>query len=135
MGMKMENIITTVIWTVIGAAAVALIGSLIYFRAKKNPLAMLKANAIEVEVIKFQDVIAFFKNPARLEKLEKQKHLLAVAIKEVEADGTIFVQACLYDDEKEKVIDMENSFIVYKSKQMDDELTKNFGDKNMIVLQ
>lgn len=133
--MKMENTITTVIWTVIGAAAVALIGSLIYFRAKKNSLAMLKANAIEVEVIKFQDVIAFFKNPARLEKLEKQKHLLAVAIKEVEADGTIFVQACLYDDEKEKVVDMENSFIVYKSKHMDDELTKNFGNKDMIVLQ
>ena len=68
MGMKMENIITTVVWTVIGAVAVGLIGSLIYFRAKKNPLAMLKANAIEVEVIKFQDIIAFLKNPARLEK-------------------------------------------------------------------
>ncbi|MEE1290765.1 MAG: hypothetical protein UHW86_06995 [Spirochaetota bacterium] len=133
--MKMENTITTVIWTVIGAAAVALIGSLIYFRAKKNPLAMLKANAIEVNEIKINDIVAFFKNPARLEKLEKQKHLLAVAIKEVEADGTIFVQACLYDEEKEKVIDMENSFIVYKSKQMDDELTKNFGNKDMIVLQ
>ena len=66
MGMKMENIITTVVWTVIGAVAVGLIGSLIYFRAKKNPLAMLKANAIEVGVIKFQDIIAFFKNPARL---------------------------------------------------------------------
>lgn len=133
--MKMENIITTVIWTVIGAAAVALIGSLIYFRAKKNPLAMLKANAIEVNEIKINDIVAFFKNPARLEKLEKQKHLLAVAIKEVEADGTIFVQACLYDDEKEKVVDMENSFIVYKSKHMDDELTKNFGNKDMIILQ
>ena len=135
MGMKMENIITTVVWTVIGAVAVGLIGSLIYFRAKKNPLAMLKANAIEVGVIKFQDIIAFFKNPACLEKLEKQKHLVAVAIKEVEADGTIFVQVCLYDDEKEKVADMENSFIVYKSKHMDDELTKNFGNKDMIVLQ
>jgi ABC-type branched-subunit amino acid transport system permease subunit len=135
MGMKMENTITTVIWTVIGAAAVALIGSLIYFRAKKNPLAMLKANAIEVEVIKFQDVIAFFKNPARLDTLLKNKNLLAVAIREEEADGTIFVQACLYDEEKEKVIDMENSFIVYKSKQMDDELTKSFGNKDMIVLQ
>lgn len=135
MGMKMENIITTVVWTVIGAVAVGLIGSLIYFRAKKNPLAMLKANAIEVEVIKFQDVIAFFKNPARLDTLLKNKNLLAVAIREQEADGTIFVQACIYDDEKEKVVDMENSFIVYKSKHMDDELTKNFGNKDMIVLQ
>lgn len=133
--MKMENIITTVVWTVIGAVAVGLIGSLIYFRAKKNPLAMLKANAIEVEVIKFQDVIAFFKNPARLDTLLKNKNLLAVAIREQEADGTIFVQACIYDDEKEKVVDMENSFIVYKSKHMDDELTKNFGNKDMIVLQ
>ena len=45
------------------------------------------------------------------------------------------VEDALNDDEKEKVIDMENSFIVYKSKQMDDELTKNFGNKDMIVLQ
>ena len=74
--MKMENIITTVVWTVIGAVAVGLIGSLIYFRAEKNPLAMLKANAIEVEVIKFQDVIAFFKNPARLDTLLKNKNLI-----------------------------------------------------------
>lgn len=133
--MKMENIITTVVWTVIGAVAVGLIGSLIYFRAKKNPLAMLKANAIEVGVIKFQDIIAFFKNSACLDTLKKNKNLLAVAIREEEADGTIFVLACLYDEEKEKVIDMENSFIVYKSKQMDDELTKNFGNKDMIILQ
>ena len=133
--MKMENIITTVVWTVIGAVAVGLIGSLIFFFSKKSGAQILKSLATEVNEIKFSDIIAFFKNPARLEKLEKQKHLVAVAIKEVEADGTIFVQACLYDDEKEKVIDMENSFIVYKSKQMDDELTKNFGDKNMIILQ
>ena len=42
-------------------------------------------------------------------------------------------QSCLYDDEKEKVVDMENSFIVYKSKHMDDELTKNFGNKDKPV--
>lgn len=133
--MKMENIITTVIWTVIGAAVVGLIGSLIFFFSKKSGVQILKSLATEVNEIKFSDIVAFFKNPARLEKLEKQKHLVAVAIKEVEADGTIFVQACLYDDEKEKVADMENSFIVYKSKHMDDELTKNFGNKDMIVLQ
>ena len=133
--MKMENTITTVIWTVIGAAAVALIGSLIFFSSKKSGTQILKSLAKEVNEIKFSDIVAFFKNPARFEKLEKQKHLLAVAIKEVEADGTIFVQACLYDDEKEKVVDMENSFIVYKSKHMDDELTKSFGNKDMIILQ
>ena len=132
--MKMENIITTVIWTVIGAVAVGLIGSLVFFSSKKSGKQILKSLAKEVNEIKFSDIVAFFKNPARFEKLEKQKHLLAVAIKEVEADGTIFVQACLYDDEKEKVVDMENSFIVYKSKHMDDELTKSFGNKDMIIL-
>ena len=132
--MKMGNIITTVIWTVIGAAVVGLIGSLVFFSSKKSGKQILKSLAKEVNEIKFSDIVAFFKNPARFEKLEKQKHLLAVAIKEVEADGTIFVQACLYDDEKEKVVDMENSFIVYKSKHMDDELTKSFGEKDMIIL-
>ena len=133
--MKMGNIITTVIWTVIGAAVVGLIGSLVFFSSKKSGKQILKSLAKEVDEIKFNDIVAFFKNPSQLEKLQAQKHLVAVVIKEVDADGTIFVQACLYDDEKEKVADMDNSFIVYKSKQMDDELTKNFGDKNMIVLQ
>ena len=133
--MKMENIITTVIWTVIGAVAVGLIGSLVFFSSKKSGKQILKSLAKEVNEIKFSDIVAFFKNPARLEKLEKQKHLLAVAIKEVEADGTIFVQACLYDDEKEKVVDIEESHLIYKSKRMDEELTKNFGNKDMIVLQ
>lgn len=132
--MKMENIITTVVWTVIGAVAVGFIGSLIFFFSKKSGTQILKSLAKEVNEIKFSDIITFFKNPARLDTLKKNKNLLAVAIREEEADGTIFVQACLYDEEKEKVIDMDNSFIVYKSKQMDDELTKNFGDKNMIIL-
>ena len=132
--MKMGNIITTVIWTVIGAAVVGLIGSLVFFSSKKSGKQILKSLAKEVDEIKFNDIVAFFKNPSQLEKLQAQKHLVAVVIKEVDADGTIFVQACLYDDEKEKVADMDNSFIVYKSKQMDDELTKNFGDKDMIIL-
>ena len=33
--MKMGNIITTVIWTVIGVAVVGLIGSLVFFKSKK----------------------------------------------------------------------------------------------------
>ena len=132
--MKMENIITTVVWTVIGAVAVGLIGSLIFFLSKKSGTQILKSLAKEVNEIKFSDIITFFKNPSRLEKLEKQKHLVAVVIKEVEADGTIFVQACLYDNEKEKVADIEESHLIYKSKRMDEELTKNFGEKDMIIL-
>ena len=130
----MVNIITTVIWTVVGAAVVGVIGSLIFFLSKKSGTQILKSLAKEVNEIKFSDIVAFFKNPSCLEKLKKQKHLVATVIKEVEADGTIFVQAFLYDDEKEKIVDIEESHLIYKSKRMDEELTKNFGDKDMIVL-
>lgn len=133
--MKMENIITTVIWTVIGAVVIGVVGSLIFFRAKKDPLAMLKANAKEVDLLKFQDVVAFFKESKRFAMLNANKNILPAVLREKNADGTYFVIACLFDEKKDDMVDIENSCISYKVKSMDSELTGYFGDKDLVILR
>ena len=133
--MKMENIITTVVWTVIGAVVIGVVGSLIFFRAKKDPLAMLKANAKEVDLLKFQDVVAFFKESKRFAMLNANKNILPMVLREKNADGTYIVIAGLFDEKKDDMVDIENSCISYKVKSMDSELTGHFGDKDLVILR
>lgn len=138
--MKMENIITTVVWTVIGAVVIGVVGSLIFFKSKKSLIAnldikMLAANAKNVDLLKFQDVVAFFKESKRFAMMKANKNILPAVLREKNADGTYFVIACLFDEEKDDMVDIENSCISYKVKSMDSELTDHFGDKDLIILR
>lgn len=138
--MKMENIITTVIWTVIGAVVIGVVGSLIYFRSKKSlieklDLNIFAANAKNVDLLKFQDVVAFFKESKRFAMLNANKNILPVVLREKNADGTYIVIAGLFDEKKDDMVDIENSSISYKVKSMDSELTGHFGDKDLVILR
>ena len=140
MGMKMENIITTVIWTVIGAVVIGVVGSLIYFRSKKSlieklDLNIFAANAKNVDLLKFQDVVAFFKESKRFAMLNANKNILPVVLREKNADGTYIVIAGLFDEKKDDMVDIENSSISYKVKSMDSELSGHFGDKDLVILR
>ena len=140
MGMKMENIITTVIWTVIGAVVIGVIGSLIYFRSKKSlieklDLNIFAANAKNVDLLKFQDVVAFFKESKRFAMMKANKNILPVVLREKNADGTYIVIAGLFDEKKDDMVDIENSSISYKVKSMDSELSGHFGDKDLVILR
>ena len=138
--MKMENIITTVIWTVIGAVVIGVVGSLIYFRSKKSlieklDLNIFAANAKNVDLLKFQDVVAFFKESKRFARLNANKNILPVVLREKNADGTYIVIAGLFDEKKDDMVDIENSSISYKVKSMDSELSGHFGDKDLVILR
>lgn len=140
MGMKMENIITTVVWTVIGAVVIGVVGSLIYFRSKKSlieklDLNIFAANAKNVDLLKLQDVVAFFKESKRFAMLNANKNILPVVLREKNADGTYIVIAGLFDEKKDDMVDIENSCVSYKVKSMDSELTGHFGDKDLIILR
>lgn len=133
--MKMGNVITTAIWVIVGVVAIGLIGSLKLLKSKKNPIQILKSEAKSVNEIKFQDIVAFFKAPEIWSILKANKNILPIVLKEKEADGTVFVMGCLFDEEKDDVVDFEKNFIVYKSDSIDFELTEYFGNKDMIILQ
>lgn len=87
----------------------------------------------EVDILKMEDVIIFFKKKEILDKLKSNNNLLAVAIKENKKDYYQILCA-IYDKSKEKVLDIDNCALMFKAKDIDTDLKNAFGNKDMIVL-
>lgn len=87
----------------------------------------------EVEILKMEDVIIFFKKKEVLDKLKSNDNFLAVAIKENKKDYYKIVLT-IYDKSKEEVINIDNCTLGFKAKDIDNDLKNAFGDKDMIVL-
>ncbi|CCY75941.1 hypothetical protein EPJ64_05575 [Brachyspira aalborgi] len=90
-------------------------------------------NVKEVDILKMEDVIIFFKKKEILDKLKSNNNFLAVAIKENKKDYYQILCA-IYDKSKEKVLDIDNCALMFKAKDIDIDLKNAFGDKDMIVL-
>ena len=87
----------------------------------------------EVDILKMEDVIRFFKKKEILDKLKSNNNFLAVAIKENKKDY-YQILCTIYDKSKEKVLDIDNCALMFKAKDIDTDLKNAFGDKDMIVL-
>ena len=90
-------------------------------------------NVKEVDILKMEDVIIFFKQKEVLNKLSSNENFIAVAIKENKKDYYNILCA-IYDKSKEEVLDIDNCALMFKAKDIDTDLKNAFGDKNMIVL-
>lgn len=90
-------------------------------------------NVKEVEILKMEDVIRFFKNKEVFDKLSSNENFISVAIKENKKDYYQILCA-IYDKSKEEVLDIDNCALMFKAKDIDTDLKNAFGDKNMIVL-
>ena len=90
-------------------------------------------NVKEVDILKMEDVIRFFKQKEVLNKLSSNKNFIAVAIKENKKDYYNILCA-IYDKSKEKVLGIDDYALMFKAKDIDTDLKNAFGDKNMIVL-
>ena len=87
----------------------------------------------EVDILKMEDVIIFFKQKEVLNKLSSNENFISVAIKENKKDYYQILCA-IYDKNKEEVLDIDNCALMFKAKDIDTDLKNAFGDKNMIVL-
>ena len=87
----------------------------------------------EVDILKMEDVIRFFKKKEILDKLKSNNNFLAVAIKENKKDYYQILCA-IYDKSKEEVLNFDNCALVFKAKDIDIDLKNAFGDKDMVVL-
>ncbi len=76
----------------------------------------------------------FFREKRRLKLLRERAEVIAVSIKENLDNGNYGCVNCLYDTDTEEVFDMEEAQDI-EAEQLDDETIRNFGDKEMIVLQ
>lgn len=81
----------------------------------------------------FRNIAGFFKDPQRLKKIQQNKNLIAVAVKENLANGNYNVINCLFDKETES-INKEDSIII-EAQDLDEQTKNKFENKDMIVLQ
>lgn len=90
---------------------------------------------IAIKVLKFfNNIVSFFKDRNRLEKLKDNKDLLAVAIKENLENGNCNVVNCLFDKETNEIVDYEENAQGITAESLDSETKRHFGNKDMIVL-
>lgn len=90
---------------------------------------------IVVKIINFvNNIINFFRNPQRLNKLKEDRDLIAISIKENLDNGQFNVVNCLYDKVLEDIVEVETDAIGIEAEKLDKETKQRFGNKDMIVL-
>ena len=91
---------------------------------------------IAVKVLHFfNNIVSFFKNSNILRKLKANKDLLAVSIKDHLANGDYNVVNCLFDKERNEIVDYDENAQGITAESLDSETEKNFYGEDMIVLQ
>ncbi len=90
--------------------------------------------AIEQETLSMKEVIAFFKEGEVMQSLKSNSNMVAVAIREKQIDGRLKITLTPYD-KQQNTIASNAPIKIYLVKRLDEDLEKNFGDKDMLVLQ
>ncbi len=81
-----------------------------------------------------KEVIAFFKEGEVMQSLKANSNMVAVAIQEKQNDGRLKITLTPYD-KQQNTIPPSVPMKIYLVKRLDEDLAKNFGDKDMLILQ
>lgn len=109
---------------------IAVIGAVFYLWATGHN----SYQTVDVECIKMEDLVSYFKNTSRMSELQKNSSVVAVAIKEKKDDNSFKVLCTLFNKDTNRIVNIKNCTIAYKSSKLDESLSEAFGDKKMIVL-
>lgn len=83
----------------------------------------------------FRNIVQFFKERARLEKLKRNKKIIAATLKEKLDNGDYTVVNCLFDTEEGELVDEEIDAQIINAENLDRETQENFKGKDMMVLR
>ena len=87
-----------------------------------------------IQLLNFVDnIVSFFQDPTRKQKLLADKNKIAVSIKENLNNGNFNVVNCLFDQEAGEIVDYDAE--TYEAEKLDASTRQNFGNKKMIVLK
>ncbi|WP_104708640.1 hypothetical protein [Helicobacter felis] len=109
-------------------AVAVLVGVFLFVLRKKSPA------VIEQDTLSMKEVIAFFKEGEVMQSLKSNSNMVAVAIREKQIDGRLKITLTPYD-KQQNTIASNAPIKIYLVKRLDEDLEKNFGDKDMLVLQ
>ncbi|WP_104639116.1 hypothetical protein [Helicobacter bizzozeronii] len=105
-----------------------LAGVFLFALRKKSPV------VIEQDTLSMKEVIAFFKEGEVMQSLKANNNMVAVAIQERQSDGRLKITLTPYDKQQNTIA--PNALMkIYLVKRLDEDLAKNFGDKDMLILQ
>lgn len=91
---------------------------------------------IFLPVIRFvENIVSFFTEDGRLEEIQRNKDLLAVAIKRDLENGNYNVVNCLFNERTGKVVDYEENALAIESPEMDATARRHFRDKDLLILE
>ena len=82
-----------------------------------------------------KNIAEFFKNPKRWTMLKANKKILPIVIREKLKNGGYNTISCLFDEEKDDVVNIEEDAQGFECERLDSELSNYFGDKDMIILR
>ncbi|WP_104629473.1 hypothetical protein [Helicobacter bizzozeronii] len=105
-----------------------LAGVFLFVLRKKSP------TAIEQDTLSMKEVIAFFKEGEVMQSLKSNSNMVAVAIREKQIDGRLKITLTPYD-KQQNTIASNAPIKIYLVKRLDEDLEKNFRDKDMLILQ
>ena len=83
----------------------------------------------------FANIVGFFKNPSRLEKLRQDKDVIAVAIKENLDSGNYQVVECLFNKETGNIVNPEEDAQIIEAEDIDTDTEHRFDGKEMVILK
>lgn len=90
---------------------------------------------IFVKILNFViNIFKFFMDPQRIKKLNENKKLIAISIKENLTNGNFRVVNCLYDKSIEDIVELEDA-IGITAEKLDKETEKKFGNKDTLILK
>ncbi len=79
-------------------------------------------------------MIGFFQQTEVVNLLKASGNLSAIAIRQRQGNASLKITLTLYDKKQEKILHCPHTK-VYLVKSIDADLTQNFGDKDMIVVE
>lgn len=83
----------------------------------------------------FTDIYGYFKDRARLKKLEEDKENLAIAIKQKLDTGDYNVVNCIFNKKTGQLTDYENTAEHISAEALDSDTQTQFGNKDMLLLR
>ena len=124
----MRKITKLIFW--VGLAVV--VAALIVDENTKKKIKKFLSTAEPKKLFTMEDVIRFFKQKEVSEKIEKNQNLQTAVLKEKTKENQIHIVCCLYDQTKETILDQPLLNVL--TEKIDEDLSEQFDDKDMIVL-
>lgn len=122
------------VFFIVSAVILIIVAVSIVLYKKRFNIDNIAFNVIEVDLLTMEEIIKSFKRKEVIDILKSDDDLIAVVIKEHEENGYRII-CTLYDKTEEEIVKDFKFPLIFKAKDINEDLKNAFSDKDMIVLK